>query len=127
MRSKLWRVVPFLLVLSPFLLLLGHNDVKAAFPRAYGNYGAASTSNTAIALPFNPAHLCIANDDAAIVIYVNFVTGVGVNLSGVSNIAIKGASEKCWEFRQANNANDLVTVGILAASGTPAYRLEATR
>lgn len=112
-------------LLSLILFLLVSAEVFAA-PRAFGSFGLLSVSNLSITVPFNPSYLCVNNDDAAILIYVDFTDGVAAITSGATNIQVNGTEKKCWTFQDKNVLNTFV-VGIIAASGTPAYHLDAIR
>lgn len=114
--KRLW------LVLGLFLI----PNILTPAPRAFGKFGTLSTSNLSVTVPFNPSYLCVNNDDAAILIYVNFATGVASTSSDVSNIQVNGTEKKCWTF-QDKNVNNTFIVGLISASGTPAYHLDAVR
>lgn len=108
-----------------FLILLNVTNIFAA-PRAYGRFGTLTVANLTVTVPFNPTTLCVNNDDAAILIYVDFTDGVAAIVSDSTNIQINGTERKCWTFAD-KNVNNVFTVGLIAASGTPAYHLDAVR
>lgn len=110
------------LVLAIFLI----PSILTPAPRAFGKFGTLTVSNLSVTLPFNPSYLCVNNDDAAILIYVNFATGTAAIVSDASNIQVNGTEKKCWTF-QDKNVNNVFIVGLIAASGTPAYHLDAVR
>lgn len=108
------------------LLILLNASFLFAAPRAYGSFGTLTVANLTVTVPFNPSYLCVNNDDAAILIYVDFTDGVAAIVNSSTNIQINGTEKKCWTF-QDKNVNNVFTVGLIAASGTPAYHLDAVR
>ncbi len=95
-------------------------------PRAYGNWGALSGSNLQVTVPFNPLSVVICNDDTSIVIYADITDGVATTSANSTNIRIN--AEECHSIPlHDQSAYNTFIVGIIAASGTPQYRLEATR
>lgn len=117
----------FLIGLGLGLILLFTVKVYAnQTARAYGNWGALSGSNLAVTVPFNPLNVAICNDDTSIVIYADITDGVATTSADSTNIKILPGECHSIPLHDQNVTNTFI-VGIIAASGTPQYRLEATR
>lgn len=127
MKRVLGPIAILVCILGTFVLLKNLPNVYAnQTARAYGNWGALSTANLAVTVPFNPLNLTICNDDTSIVIYADITDGVATTSANSTNIRINGSECHTIPLHDQNITNDMI-VGIIATSGTPAYRLEATR
>lgn len=127
MKRVLGPIAILVCILGIFVLIKNLPVVHAnQTARAYGNWGALSGTNLAITVPFNPLNIAVCNDDAAIVIYVDITDGIATTSANSTNIRINAGECHSIPLHDQSVSNDMV-VGIIAASGTPQYRLEATR
>lgn len=127
MKRVLGPIAILVCILGIFVLVKNLPNVYAnQTARAYGNWGALSTANLSVTVPFNPLNITICNDDTSIVIYADITDGVATTSANSTNLRINGSECHTIPLHDQNITNDMI-VGIIATSGTPAYRLEATR
>jgi hypothetical protein len=97
----------------------------AAGPRAWGKSGTATVSNQTLtvgsaASPFGPTLICVENLSDTINIFIDWTDGVASTVDDSTNIKLLPLKSYCFSLDNPDVTN-LVQIGIIAASATPAY------
>jgi hypothetical protein len=112
--------------LTAALLFLILPIVASAAPRGWGKSGTATTTNATLTAPFAPTDMCISNDGTADLIF-DFTDGVATTADNSTNMTIKQGESFCQEFSEQKAVYSTFTIGVITASGTAAYRIQAWR
>jgi len=97
-----------------------------AAPRTYGKSGTATNVNTQVTVTFNPSALAVCNDSSSISLFVDASDGVAATTDNSTNWKIAPGECHTWTFED-KNVNNTFLVGLITASSTADYRLEAVR
>lgn len=98
-----------------------------AGPRSYGKSGTATTTNATVTLPFHPVLVCVANDSTSIAIKIDYRDGIATLADESTNQTINAGETYCWTFVPNISPSNTFAIGLITASSTAAYRINASR
>lgn len=115
-------------IIGCLILLASAFPVYASTARAWGKVGTATTTNATLTCTFNPKTLAVCNTETAggTAFFIDFTDGIATTDDNSTNIKILANTCHTWTFSDPNVLNEF-TIGVITASSTAAYTMEAVR